>query len=107
MSASSKARIVAVVIVLAAFAAACGQKPGVHVGFTGSGAAPVGADGEPLALNSEGQPIAGGAPVDSDGDGVADTSVAGGTGSTGTGGTGGTGSTGGTTTTTGGGGGGS
>lgn len=97
MSASSKARIIAVVTVLAALAAACGQKPGVHVGFTGTGAAQVGADGQPLALNSEGQPIGGGATVDTDGDGVADSTVA----SSGTGGSGTTGGgTGPATTTT-------
>ena len=115
MSISRKIRVLASLLAFVAVAAACGQKPGVHVGFAGSaGGAPVGADGQPLALSSEGVPVAAGEGVDTDGDGVADTTTTptagGATGqSTTTGGAttpSGTATTGGTSTSGGGGGGG-
>ena len=98
MSVTRSIRVFAALLALGLLAAACGQKDGVHVGFAGGGAQ-VGADGAPVALNSEGVPIdAAGAPLDTDGDGSADTTVAGGGGDAGAGTTtgSGTGATGGT-----------
>ena len=97
MSVSRKIRILAALLVLGALAAACGQKDGVHVGFAGSAGTAIGADGQPLALNSEGVPIAGGTGIDTDGDGSIDSYSTGTSGTTGTGT--GTGSTSGGTTT--------